>query len=80
MKLCLFIVLGCCAPLAHAGNCVDKHARDPTFVALAVPENAPRPADVSAFSVIDATITVEKLTWCATTARSSTTARKRTSA
>lgn len=55
-------VLACCTPLAQAGNCVDKHARDPTFVALAVPENAPRPADVSAFTGIDETVTVEKLT------------------
>jgi hypothetical protein len=62
MKACLVIALACCAPLARAGSCVDKHARDPTFVALAVPENAPRPADVSAFSAIDETVTVEKLT------------------
>lgn len=62
MKVCLFIALGCCAPLAHAGSCVDKHARDPTFVQLAVPDNAARPKDVSAFSAVDETITVEKLT------------------
>jgi hypothetical protein len=58
----LIAALACSAPLAQAGSCVDKHARDPTFVALAVPENAPRPADVSAFAGIDETITVEKLT------------------
>jgi hypothetical protein len=62
MKVFPVIVLACCAPLARAGSCVDKHARDPTFVALAVPENAPRPADVSAFAGIDETVTVEKLT------------------
>ena len=47
--------------LAHAGNCVDKHARDPNFMQLSVPENAPRPADAAAFSFIDETITIEKL-------------------
>lgn len=62
MKTALLITLACSAPLAQAGNCVDKHARDPSFVVLAVPENAARPADVSAFSVIDETISVEKLT------------------
>jgi hypothetical protein len=58
----LAAALACIAPLAQAGSCVDKHARDPTFVALAVPENAARPADVGAFAGIDETITVEKLT------------------
>ena len=62
MKAALLIALACSASLAQAGNCVDKHARDPTFVQLAVPENAPRPADASAFAGIDETVTVEKLT------------------
>jgi len=63
MKSCLLAAaFACSAPLAQAGSCVDKHARDPTFVVLAVPENAARPAVVSAFSGIDETITVEKLT------------------
>ena len=62
MKAALLIALACSASLAQAGNCVDKHARDPTFVQLAVPEDAPRPADVSAFAGIDETVTVEKLT------------------
>jgi len=62
MKAALLIALACSASLAQAGNCVDKHARDPTFVQLAVPENAPRPANASAFAGIDETVTVEKLT------------------
>jgi hypothetical protein len=61
VKAVLLIALACSASLAQAGNCVDKHARDPSFVQLAVPENAPRPTDISAFSGVDETITVEKL-------------------
>ena len=53
--------LACFAPLAQAGNCVDKHARDPTFVQLAIPDNAPRPADATAFSIVDDAMTVETL-------------------
>ena len=49
------------ATLAQAGNCLDKHARDPNFMQLAIPENAPRPADASAFSIVDEAMTVEKL-------------------
>ena len=49
------------ASIAQAGNCIDKHARDPNFVQLAVPENAPRPADAGAFAIVDETMTVEKL-------------------
>jgi hypothetical protein len=59
--LLLAATLACCAPLAQAGSCVDKHARDPTFVQLAIPDNAPRPADAGAFSIVDGTMTVEKL-------------------
>ena len=50
------------APLAQAGNCVDKHTNDLTFVELAVPANAPRPVDAGAFSFIDPTVTLQKLT------------------
>jgi len=50
------------ATMAQAGNCLDKHARDPNFVQLAVPENAPRPADASAFAIVDESMTVENLT------------------
>jgi hypothetical protein len=60
-SLLLSAALACCASSAQAGNCIDKHARDPDFVQLAVPENAPRPADAGAFSIVDETMTVEKL-------------------
>ena len=60
-KLLLTAALACAASFAQAGNCVDKHARDPDFVQLAIPENAPRPADAAAFSIVDDTMTVEKL-------------------
>jgi len=53
--------LAACPALAQAGNCIDKHARDPNFVQLAVPENAPRPADASAFSIVDESMTVDTL-------------------
>ena len=63
MKTILFAAtLACCASWAQAGNCVDKHANDPNFVQLAVPDGAPRPADAAAFSIVDETMTVEKLT------------------
>jgi hypothetical protein len=57
----LATALAGCASMAQAGNCVDKHARDPMFVQLAVPDNAPRPADAGAFSIVDDTMTVEQL-------------------
>lgn len=59
--LLLAATLACAASLAHAGNCIDRHARDPGFVQLAVPDGAPRPADASAFSIVDDTMTVDKL-------------------
>jgi hypothetical protein len=49
------------ASLAQAGNCVEKHARDFSFVELAVPEGSPRPADAAAFSFIDETTTFQAL-------------------
>jgi hypothetical protein len=61
MKTLLLATTLACTSMAQAGNCVDKHARDPNFMQLAIPENAPRPADASAFSIVDDTMTVEKL-------------------
>jgi hypothetical protein len=60
-SLLLAAALACCASLAQAGSCVDKHARDPNFVQLAIPDNAPRPADAGAFSIVDDAMTVETL-------------------
>jgi hypothetical protein len=62
MKIILLATALACAPVAQAGNCIDKHARDPNFMQLAVPENAPRPADAGAFAIVDDTMTLEKLT------------------
>ncbi|HKU89041.1 MAG TPA: hypothetical protein VJP84_04585 [Steroidobacteraceae bacterium] len=56
-----FIALACGASLAQAGNCIDKHANDPNFVQLTVAENAPRPADAGAFSIVDENLTIDKL-------------------
>ena len=56
-----FIALAGCASLAQAGNCIDKHANDPNFVQLTVAENAPRPADATAFSIVDENLTIDKL-------------------
>ncbi|HEX6397316.1 MAG TPA: hypothetical protein VFZ95_07830 [Steroidobacteraceae bacterium] len=62
MKHILFAAtLACCASWAQAGNCIDKHANDPNFVQLTVAENAPRPADAAAFSIVDETLTIDKL-------------------
>lgn len=61
MRTILFAAVVVCTPVAQAGNCIDKHARDPNFMQLAIPENAPRPADASAFSIVDEAMTVEKL-------------------
>jgi hypothetical protein len=61
MRTLLLVTALACASLAHAGNCVDKHARDPGFIQLAVPDDAPRPADAAAFGIVDDTMTVEKL-------------------
>ncbi len=54
----LLAALAFSAGLAH-GACKD-HSRDPSFVELAVPEGAPRPADIGAFAFIgdDTTIPV----------------------
>lgn len=54
----------CCASLwsgAAHGACRD-HSRDPTWMELAVPEGAPRPADVTAFSFITDETTVDMVT------------------
>jgi hypothetical protein len=60
-SILLAAALASCASLAHAGNCVDKHANDPNFVQLAVPDGAPRPADAGAFSIVDENLTVDNL-------------------
>jgi hypothetical protein len=62
VKFILLATLACCATAAQAGNCVDKHANDPNFMQLSVAENAPRPADAGAFSIVDGSLTMEKLT------------------
>ena len=61
MKTILLVGALACTPVAQAANCIDKHARDPNFMQLAIPEHAPRPADASAFSIVDEAMTVEKL-------------------
>ena len=47
---------------AHAANagCPQKFRPD-TFLELAVPDGAPRPADANAFSVVDDDMSIEKL-------------------
>src|SRR4051794_34977435 len=50
-----------CTPVAQAANCIDKHARDPNFMQLAIPENAPGPSSASEFSFFHEPMTVEKL-------------------
>ena len=60
-KLLLTAALAGCASIAQSGNCIDKHANDPNFVQLAVPDGAPRPADASAFAIVDENLTIDKL-------------------
>jgi hypothetical protein len=56
----LILVLLAASPFAH-GACAEKYSRQPTFMALAVPEGAPRPADANAFSIVNDDLTIQKL-------------------
>ena len=56
----LFAVLLCAAAGAQAA-CPEKMSRDPTFVALAVQDGAPRPKSVDDFRFITDTTTLEEL-------------------
>lgn len=53
----LLLTVGC---IAHAG-CPDKVTRSDTFMALVVPDGAPRPADASAFSIVNDDMGVQSL-------------------
>jgi len=44
-----------------AATCTGKHSRDPSFVELAVPDDAIRPAGVADFSFINDETTVDAL-------------------
>jgi hypothetical protein len=48
-------------PAAFAA-CPESMSRDPTFVALAVDENGPRPTSVEDFKFINDTTTIDELT------------------
>jgi hypothetical protein len=65
MRNYLLAALALCGGSLWAGSvhgaCKD-HSRDPTWVELAVPEGAPRPADVNAFSFISDETTVDMVT------------------
>src|SRR5882672_10781408 len=54
----LLLAIGPCALAA----CPEKLSRDPTFLSLAVEENAPRPKSVDDFSFIGDTTTITDLT------------------
>jgi hypothetical protein len=53
------LALGCTAQV-HAGGCPQKFRPD-TFVDLAVPDGALRPADANAFNVVDDDMSIERL-------------------
>jgi len=60
MKALLTAVLLLAAATNAAATCPQHHRPD-TFVDLAVPEGAPRPADATAFSVVGDDMSIEKL-------------------
>jgi hypothetical protein len=61
LGIALALITLSAANAAQAGACGDRHARVVSFNELLVPDGAPRPADASAFSIVDDDMTVEKL-------------------
>jgi hypothetical protein len=60
MKVFLSAFLLLAAAGANAG-CPEKHSRADTFMELVVPEGAPRPAEASAFNVVNDDMTIAML-------------------
>jgi len=56
VAVCLLLIAG-----AAAADCPEKMQRDPSFMALAVDEKAPRPASAADFKFIDDTTTFDQL-------------------
>ena len=54
------LVLLAGSPFAQ-GACAEKYSRQPTFMVLAVPDGAPRPADATAFGIVDDELTIQQL-------------------
>ena len=62
MRIVLLAVLSMMlADLALAAPCKQKRNREPTFIELAVPDDAIRPAGAKDFSVVDDAMTVDQL-------------------
>src|SRR4051794_1456695 len=55
--------LACCVLICHAASadCPERLQRDPTFVALAVDEKAPRPSSADDFKFIGESTTFDQL-------------------
>jgi hypothetical protein len=61
VKATLFALVFLCAMNAARAGCGDQHNNSLTFVVLAVPEGAPRPANATAFSVVNDAMTINQL-------------------
>jgi len=61
MRTVFFSLTMLLAAGAAGADCGDRHARVATFMVLAVPEGAPRPADANAFSFVTDDTTLEKM-------------------
>jgi hypothetical protein len=61
MKTALFVLASLFAAHDASADCEEKRSRDPSFIELAVPDGAIRPASVADFSFITDETTVDAL-------------------
>jgi hypothetical protein len=61
MKTALLVLVGLVAAHDATAACAEKRSRDPSYIELAVPDGAPRPAGVADFSFITDDTTVDAL-------------------
>ena len=61
MKTALLVLAGLLAAHDATAACAEKRSRDPSYIELAVPDGAPRPAGVEDFSFITDDTTVDAL-------------------
>ncbi len=59
LSFCAVLLMAVADPVSAA--CKEKRNRDPSFVELAVPEDAIRPSGVQDFSFVDDDVTVDQL-------------------
>jgi hypothetical protein len=61
MKTALLVLVGLLATHEATAGCAEKRSRDPSFVELAVPDGAIRPAGPADFGFVDDATTVDAL-------------------